>query len=81
MWSEICQVLELGKIDIGRYRIIKEKKATFTQSLNQQIRRPPQQTDWSNLLLAGDWVDNGLPATIEGSLKSGYTASSYILNA
>jgi monoamine oxidase len=32
-------------------------------------------TRWSNLFLAGDWTQTGLPATIEGALRSGETAA------
>ncbi|HEY1310125.1 MAG TPA: FAD-dependent oxidoreductase, partial [Pseudolabrys sp.] len=36
------------------------------------------QTQWSNLLLAGDWTATGLPATIEGSIRSGNRAAELI---
>jgi uncharacterized protein with NAD-binding domain and iron-sulfur cluster len=29
----------------------------------------------TNLLLAGDWTNTGLPATIEGALRSGFKAA------
>ena len=31
-----------------------------------------------NIFLAGDWVDTGLPATIEGSILSGFEAARVI---
>ena len=31
------------------------------------------------LLLAGDWVDTGLPATIEGAIRSGNKAADLLL--
>jgi squalene/oxidosqualene cyclase-like protein len=37
----------------------------------QERLRPKQRTAFTNLFLAGDWVDTGLPATIEGALRSG----------
>ena len=80
MWPEICNVLNLGGIDIRAYRILKEKRATFAQTPVQLALRPKPQTKWPNLVLAGDWIDTGLPATIEGSLKSGVVASKLILN-
>jgi uncharacterized protein with NAD-binding domain and iron-sulfur cluster len=42
---------------------------------SQQARRPGAKTQWRNLLLAGDWTATGLPATIEGSIRSGYRAA------
>ena len=33
----------------------------------------------ANLALAGDWTDTGLPATIEGAIRSGRTAAQAVL--
>ncbi|HEX7882995.1 MAG TPA: FAD-dependent oxidoreductase, partial [Afipia sp.] len=41
--------------------------------------RPGTTTDWKNLFLAGDWTDTGLPATIEGSIRSGDRAADLAL--
>ena len=35
----------------------------------------------ANVYLAEDWVDTGLPATIEGAVRSGYMAASAIAGA
>ena len=35
----------------------------------------PQRHAWRKLLLAGDYTDTGLPATIEGAIGSGFTAA------
>jgi uncharacterized protein with NAD-binding domain and iron-sulfur cluster len=42
-------------------------------------RRPGTKTKFENLLLAGDWVDTGLPATIEGAIRSGGMAADVAL--
>ena len=31
-----------------------------------------------NVILAGDWIQTGLPATIEGAVRSGYKAASIV---
>jgi hydroxysqualene dehydroxylase len=56
-------------------RIVKERRATFAATPAQNARRPSTMTRWSNLFLAGDWTNTGLPATIEGALRSGERAA------
>jgi hydroxysqualene dehydroxylase len=56
-------------------RIVKEKRATFAATPAQDARRPACATRWTNLFLAGDWTATGLPATIEGALRSGEKAA------
>ena len=57
------------------WRIIKERRATFAATVEENARRPPTETAWPNLLLAGDYVQTGLPATIEGAILSGQSAA------
>ena len=59
-------------------RIVKERRATFRATPAQLARRPPTATAWNNLHLAGDYVDTGLPATIEGAIRSGVAAAGRI---
>ena len=79
MWPEVCRALSLGERPLPRYRILKEKRATFAQTPANAALRPGVRTRWRNLFLAGDWTATGLPATIEGSLRSGRTAASAVL--
>jgi len=74
IWAEVAAVTGLGP-ELPRWRIVKEKRATFAATPGQQARRPGAKTQWRNLLLAGDWTATGLPATIEGSIRSGYRAA------
>jgi monoamine oxidase len=41
----------------------------------QQLRRSSATNHLQNLILAGDWTDTGLPATIEGAIRSGFVAA------
>ena len=79
LWRDVAHVLEVKPNPAPPSRIIKERRATFLQSPANQRLRPPPQTRWRNLLLAGDWTDTGLPATIEGAVRSGRTAASLVV--
>jgi hydroxysqualene dehydroxylase len=56
-----------------------ERRATFMATPAQLRRRPKARTENKNLVLAGDWTDTGLPATIEGAIRSGDTAAAALL--
>ncbi|MBA3896921.1 MAG: FAD-dependent oxidoreductase, partial [Sphingomonadaceae bacterium] len=73
-WAEIAAIHDLPT-DLPPWQIVKEKRATFAATPEQDARRPPAATRWRNLFLAGDWTRTGLPATIEGALRSGATAA------
>ena len=75
IWPEIARALNLGAAPLGPYRIVKEKRATFAQTPDQVAMRPGTHTGFQNLFLAGDWTDTGLPATIEGAIRSGNAAA------
>lgn len=55
-------------------RLVWEKRATFAATPAQLERRPPARTALANLALAGDWTDTGLPATLDGAVRSGVAA-------
>ena len=65
---------------ISTYKIIKEKRATFIPSNEIIHKRPAQKTQIKNLILAGDWVNTGLPSTIESAVKSGRVAADLVKN-
>ncbi|MCC7272668.1 MAG: FAD-dependent oxidoreductase [Alphaproteobacteria bacterium] len=75
IWADVARALSLAG-DVPPWRIVKEKRATFAQTPEQVARRPPAATAWPNLFLAGDWTATGLPATIEGAIRSGFHAAS-----
>jgi squalene-associated FAD-dependent desaturase len=74
VWPEVAAALELTG-PIPPWRVVKEKRATFAATPAQQLRRPSATTAWENCMLAGDWTATGLPATIEGAIRSGVTAA------
>jgi squalene synthase HpnD len=55
--------------------VYKARSATFAATPETEPLRPGASTQWSNLWLAGDWTDTGLPATIEGAIVSGHRAA------
>jgi predicted NAD/FAD-dependent oxidoreductase len=78
MWREVVLALNLGPQPLPAHRIVKEKRATFLQTPAEVMRRPASVTGWRNLFLAGDWTATGLPATIEGGVRSGHTAAANV---
>jgi len=78
--KELKKYILLDKIEVESYKIIKEKRATFIPSNAILDKRPGPVTPYKNLFLAGDWINTGLPATIEGAVKSGKLAAEAVLN-
>lgn len=59
---------------VTRATVIREPRATFSLAPGQPAR-PSTHTAVRGLFLAGDWVDTGLPATIESAVRSGHLAA------
>ena len=59
---------------LRRAVVVREKRATFSVAPGQPPR-PPVETPLPGVFLAGDWIDTGLPATIEGAVVSGHRAA------
>lgn len=79
LWADVARALDLAPEPLPAHRIVKEKRATPVQTRHAARRRWAQRTALSNLVLAGDWVATGLPATIEGAVRSGERAASLAL--
>jgi hydroxysqualene dehydroxylase len=75
LWRDAALAYRLPASPVPPGRIVKERRATFLASPEQLRRRPAAATRWHNLLLAGDYTDTGLPATIEGAIGSGLAAA------
>lgn len=74
VWPDVCVALHLAG-GMPAFRVVKERRATFAATAAQEARRPAARTALANLVLAGDWTATGLPATIEGAIRSGRTAA------
>lgn len=74
-WRDVALALDLDPGAVPPYRVVKERRATFAQIPAQVGLRPGPSTAFTNLFLAGDWTNTGLPATIEGAIRSGYRAA------
>lgn len=79
LWGDVALALRLPPGPPPDCRVVKERRATFAQTPQQAAARPGPRTAYSNLLLAGDWTDTGLPATIEGAVRSGNVAAAAVL--
>jgi squalene-associated FAD-dependent desaturase len=80
LWRDVARSYEIFDSPLPKWRIVKEKRATFAATPAQLPRRPAAAGGrWRNLFLAGDWTDTGLPATIEGSIRSGHEAARHVL--
>ena len=81
IWADVSAALDYRPPAMPAHRIVKEKRATFAQTPASLPLRPPAATRLGNLFLAGDWTATGLPATIEGAVRSGVTAARHALRA
>lgn len=75
LWADVARALERPRDPRPPWRVVKEKRATFAQVPSSLSRRPGPRVGFTNLFLAGDWTDTGLPATIESAVLSGRRAA------
>jgi hydroxysqualene dehydroxylase len=78
IWRDICKAAGVSG-ELPPWQIVRERRATFEATPEQNALRPGAATAWKNLFLAGDWTDTGLPATIEGSVRSGNRAADLVI--
>jgi zeta-carotene desaturase len=87
MQNEALIALALGELrdavpdargaKVTRASVVRERRATYSLAPGQP-KRPAAATDVRGLVLAGDWVETGLPATIEGAAISGRRAAEIV---
>lgn len=77
IWREISEVAGLPE-ELPPWQIVRERRATFAATPEQDAKRPSATTGYGNLFLAGDWTATGLPATIEGAIRSGNRAADLV---
>jgi squalene-associated FAD-dependent desaturase len=77
IWSEVATATGLPT-ELPPWQIVRERRATFAATPEQDARRPGPITRFDNLLLAGDWTNTGLPATIESAIRSGRRAADLV---
>jgi hydroxysqualene dehydroxylase len=78
IWHEVAQMIG-SDAPMPAWQIVRERRATFAATPAQNARRPGTATEWNNLMLAGDWTATGLPATIEGAIRSGNRAAELLM--
>lgn len=77
IWNEVAAVAALPT-ELPSWQIVRERRATFAATPEENAKRPNALTPWRNLILAGDWTRTGLPATIEGAIRSGNRAADLV---
>lgn len=82
VWADIQRALSLSA-DMPPMRppvrVVREKRATFAATAESEARRPGPDAGLSRFAVAGDWTATGLPATIEGAIRSGRIAAQAVL--
>lgn len=79
VWEDLAKLFDLDPVKVPPCRVVREKRATFAATPEQNKMRPTAYIGWKNLALAGDWTATSLPSTIEGALRSGVKAAQMVL--
>ncbi|RQR51666.1 FAD-binding protein [Burkholderia sp. Bp9126] len=75
IWQDVARVTGAHAEAMPAWQLVVEPRAGFAAVPSQEMKRPAARTRWTNLVLAGDWIATGLPATIEGAIRSGQKAA------
>jgi squalene-associated FAD-dependent desaturase len=77
IWHDVVKVTGVADM-LPAWQIVRERRATFAALARENAKRPLTDTGLANLALAGDWTATGLPATIEGAVRSGNRAADIV---
>ncbi len=78
VWAEVSKITGLPE-ELPPWQVNRERRATFAAIPSETSRRPGPKTQYPNLFLAGDWTATGLPACMEGAIRSGNAAARAVL--
>lgn len=74
--QELARLLPaVGQARLVDSLVTKEHRATFRAGPGSNATRPPAATSLPGLALAGSWTATGWPATMEGAVRSGWSAA------
>ena len=75
----IDAIPSIRSANLLRGTVVREPRATFSLAPGQPDR-PQTATPVRGLYLAGDWIETGLPATIESAVRAGHRAAEMIID-
>jgi squalene-associated FAD-dependent desaturase len=78
IWQEVSRTTGVTG-EMPPWQIVRERRATFAATPEENAKRPAPRTRWHNLFLGGDWTATGLPATLESAARSGHRAAELVL--
>ena len=78
IWREVSRATGIAA-ELPPWQIVRERRATFAATPEENAKRPGARTPWHNLVLAGDWTATGLPATLESAVRSGNRAAEVVM--
>jgi squalene-associated FAD-dependent desaturase len=82
VWREVQECLPAARdARLTRSLVVRERTATFAATVETEPLRPGPRSPYANFLLAGDWTQRGMPATIETAVRSGHRCAEIILSA
>ncbi len=74
LWRDVAALTGLSD-ETPAWRVVRQRRATFAATPEQDALRPTVETRWRNLFLAGAYVQNGAPDSLESSVRSGSAAA------